>query len=168
MNVMMKIEDYTTKKVWVFCIKDLPFKEIYAYTCNKNVAKQYEKQRNMNKIKKYKMYLDELEEEYENFLFSHKINEIQEYPLYDGEEDILIMSTQMEMNSINAIIDSIEEDANRIKRFLQSDCCVFNKKTKKFLLELLQTAVVDENGDLISNINSFHIFIKQFGYLMKI
>ena len=164
---MMKIEDYTTKKVWVYCIKELPFKDVYAFTFNKKIAKRFEKQRNMKKFSKSKMYLDELEEMYENFIFSHKIHEIQEYPLYDGVEDIMILSTQMEMNAVNGVIDSLEEDANKIKRCLQSDYCVFNKKTKKFLLELLQISVTDENGDLVSNINSFHIFIKQFGHMMK-
>lgn len=162
------INDYTDKKVYVYFIKDLPFKDVYAYTFNKKVAKKYEKQRNMNKISRDKMYLDELEDMYENFLFSHRIHEIKEHPFYDGEDDIMILCTQMELDAVNAIIDSIEDDATKMKRILQSEYSVFNKKTKKFLLELLQVYVTDKNDDLISNIDSFHVFIEKFGHLMKI
>ena len=93
----MKTEDYYDKKVYVYYIKDLPFKDVYAYTFSKKVSKKYEKQRNMNKIYKEKMYLDELEDIYENFLFSHRIHEIKEHPFYDGEDDIMILCTQMEL-----------------------------------------------------------------------
>lgn len=165
---MMKTEDYTDKKVWVFYIKDVPFKSVYAYTFDKKISKKFEKQRNMDKIKKSKMYLEELEEMYENFLYSHRIHEIREYPFYDGKDDVMILSTQMEVDAVGAIIDSLEEDANKIKRFLHSEYCVYNKKTKKFLLELLQISVTEKDNDLVSNINAFHIFIKQFGHLMKI
>ena len=57
----MKTEDYSDKKVYVYYIKDLPFKDVYAYTFSKKVSKKYEKQRNMNKIYKEKTSFDIME-----------------------------------------------------------------------------------------------------------
>lgn len=72
---------------------------LYAYTCDKKLAKEFEKERNMHLFQKHILNMEEGSMESENFFCRHSIAELDYYLIPDDERNIYVLMTDFE-NSI--------------------------------------------------------------------
>lgn len=134
---------------------------LYAWTADKELAKQFIHTRNMDHYRYAKRKTDKgvLDDTH---LSQREIN-LQ--PLYDGIQEVMIPMTWQELASVNAKIDSIEKLAYENKTAIEK--IMFPKKIKELLLSCNEICEHDRNGYCVSVINSFYVFMNLYGKYMS-
>lgn len=134
---------------------------LYAWTANKELAKQFIHTRNMEHYRYAKRKADK------GILDDTHMSqyEIELQPLYDGIREVMIPMTWQEFASVNGKIDSIEklsyENKNAIEKIM------FPKKIRELLLSCNEICEHDRNGYCVSVINSFYVFMNLYGKYMS-
>ena len=156
-NMVSEIE---SAKVYIYILKtEASNKEIYGYTVDKETAKLFETQRNMNLFYKITKQLDK----YELMAFMNKNKNaqiIKDY-LYDGKGNIEVATTIHESNCLDESCEQIHSTMLFIKDEIEN--FPFKKKYLNLIKELTDSLIKDDDNIYSLNINTF----KMFYYLFK-
>lgn len=144
-------------KVYIYILKkEDPNKEIYGYTVSKEIAKQFENQRNMKLFYRIVKRMDK----YELMIFmnDNKSKQLCKDNLYDGERDYQIIATIDESSSLSESCDSIFSTIIFI-----NDALIDYKLKDKYLKAINEiTDFLNNKRYEYSNINTFKLFYHLF------
>lgn len=134
---------------------------LYAYTTEKEVAKNFEEFRNMEKFIRITKKMTH--EEYGKF--HQPREELSMQPLTDGNLTYEMALTYTELNFVSGIVSSIEDLAMENRRMIEIS--FFTPKVKELLLRMNQPWEYGKNEELYSIIDTVKIFYDYYKNTLK-
>lgn len=157
------IDEYAEVRVYCYFYEN----ELYAWTTDKKIKKQFERERGVGKFQYKKIIL--CDDYYRIFINKNHQTMMIEIPLYDGESWLSIMSTSYESTVLDESQSLIYDEMNAILNwYLQEEHSKYYKSrvidtiTNATLITRLSELNDRDQADEIIEINTFALFYYLF------
>lgn len=149
-------------KVYIFKLKREP-NQIYAFTCNKKAALQFEEERDITRFIVEEIKLSD--NQFAIFANKHRRALLHEEILYDGKNTFTIMATIDESSTVDGYCDYIHKIIETVDRELV--LFPFKDEYLKTIKEItLNIKMTDKKSSptLLLNVDTFKLFYKLNAY----